>query len=269
MKKEERSRLLSSCILFTLSLLCLFMVTFSWFAQNSESGASGLQVGVRQSEFVKGREYYVVSRDSGGRYDFHQVDGTAASLGRYNLLDDRCQLLLKIYVREDVTTLHVNGVTETTEFVGNAENTLRPESDSAWRESNRLSSVVRLTVLSSEEAATITTVTGTDGNDYLRLPSLPAAARFATFVGADNAMQGSIALRQGTDAADTAIVPSDGETYAGENVRAIWVLVDYDAALLNTVFSKNLTNDAIRTTDAEEDLYVPFACDFYLELHAA
>lgn len=270
MKKEERSRLLSACLLFVLSLACLLTVTLAWFAQNDRTGASGLQIGVQHSEFVLGCEYYAVSRTSGGRYDFQKVDPAAASLGRYNLLDDRSQLLLKIYVSHDVAALTVSGKTETTAFIGDAENALRPESDAAWKESNLLSSVVRLTVLSEEEAAAITDVTGTDGNPYRRLPALPADARFSSFVtenGAGHALQNTIALRQGSDTADTAVTSSAGETYAGETCRAVWVLVDYDAALLTTVFSRNLTNDEIHTGGT--DTYVPFACDFYLELNAA
>lgn len=270
MKKEERSRLLSAGLLFVLSLACLLTVTLAWFVQNDSTGASGLQIGVQSSEFVLGCEYYAVSRTSGGRYDFQKVDLTAASLGRYNLLDDRSQLLLKIYVSDTVTALTAHAKTETTTFVGNAENTLRPESDAAWKESNLLSSVVRLTVLSEAEVATITDVTGTDGNPYRRLPALPADARFSAFVTAGDTahtLQSTVALRQGSDTTDITVTPTPAETYAGKACRAVWILVDYDTNLLNTVFSRNLTNNAIHTGDT--DAYVPFACDFYLELNAA
>lgn len=258
--KEQKLRLVTSFVASVVCLCCFISLTLAWFADNRRVDASGLAVSIRQEDVVgiiDAKYYNIIA--TAEKYTFSAAtDENPAALGKYSLTDDRYQMLMKLYIKADVTSVRIKGVTKTDYFLGDGNHPLLAEKEvSGIAYQNVLSSCISISALSEGEI--------TENKDgTLKISSLPSAGRTATFIDRNTVKTEGAVVKQ---TADTEIITLSGETvnYGGVSCRTVYLLFSYDPLLMSTIFSYNISNKNLEKPDGTP-IDVPFVCDFSLEI---
>ena len=241
------------------SLFSCVGLTLAWFARNRNVTGSGIGVGAERKNDLLGYEFYTADAEAEGYVFTLAEDKNAASLGEYDLLDDRYRLLLKLYLKDGEGNVTVTTTTGTDYFAGDGEEAHKlvktlpsAEEVKANGVKNPLSSVVAMRMAAASEfsfsANAYTWTKPTETENYV------------TMVSAER----TIVTAEICNSYAVADLPTD--TYRGETCRALYILFSYDADLVSEVFSANIGNEAIGNA---ENAPVPFASDFNIFLSIA
>lgn len=275
---KQKYKLISSLVMCVLSLFSCVTLTFSWFSFNNEAGGSGANVEVAKTSDYLGCEYYYADSSVKSGYVFKKaVLPSQRNLGEFDILNDKYQLILKLCFKPNVSGVYITAGTTTDYFLGNPDypllvgelddnGVLVPQTGTSANGktyTNALSSVVCFNVL-SYGAGGLTVQTDDDGaltgNYYLS--ELPQS--------------GYVKFMQSSD--ETAVPESKliiaqaanpvSDLYNGQICGAIYLMLSYDKTLMGTVFSANIGNKALNSTDGEQKS-IPFKRDFYIGLDSA
>lgn len=263
------SKIISLCLLGALTLFAVFTLSYAWFVKSDTVSGGGMTIIADDGVGVVGTEYFLADADT----DLHfngLADGETPRMGAYSILNTRYQLLVKVYLRADMEKATVSAGTATTYFLGDSNYPLLPPKkddvltpdDEDKTYTNVLSSIVSLTVFSADEI-------GETENGYAFLgTALPSGERAAKFITDPNASpvtpQKTINLVQTAGSRD--VVTGATETWHGKSCRTLFILLNYDVSLAETVFSVNVGNKNLyNIDDVTGDLIaIPFRCDFTL-----
>lgn len=264
---KNQLKILTSLLACVLSLFSALSLTFSWFSYNRNVRGGGFHVGVKQQRDILDCVYYLANPDKPA-YTFDPVNAQDATLGKYDILENRYQLLVQVILEENVDAVRVRADSATTYFLGNpneqkpllparADHTGLPD-DEGKGYTNALSNVVSMCVLSKDEL-------GTDGASYT-LESLPQSNRMSSFIdktaGVNTIPSPSVFLQR-TPGED--VIATEPVQYQGQNRRCVWLLLTYDSVLVSMVFAANIGNAALEN-DATGERVIPFRCDFTIDL---
>lgn len=232
-----------------ISLFATVTLTFSWMARNHKTGGNGMDVVITDGTSILDYEFYSADANSTERL-FKKVDKEDANLGVYDILNDKYQLLMKIYVKDQVEKVTVEAFTQTDYFLGfRDENNVVPYpllagdgtggSFNGKAYVNALSSVVGITVLETEPEKR----DGTDYEGYV-LDKLPTDANLTKFIADDtkNVVSSKITVKKGDSNVIETFAP---DTTNNERAHYFFVYITYDPLLMSTVFSANIGNSVI------------------------
>lgn len=266
MKKRTDGKLNIVAPLFK-AILCLIAtvsVSFAWFSGNKSVRANGISVSAADGAEILRYEFYAADGTSDA-YDFKIVDAGSARLGTYDLLDDKYQLLLIIYLKSDVESAYLTAETSTDYFLGDGNHPLLkardddphlPDDDGKGY-TNALSSVVSFVALDRSEL--------TETEYGYALSALPDPSRTSGFVdaGASPVVVGNSARIKKTESENAVPVyrQSTGE-------GTVYILISYDTLLVSTVFSANIGNADIYSGGGEMT-DIPFRSDFSITVGKA
>ena len=261
---KEKKKALVNLIISALLLFCALFVaatSFGWFAFNDRVDGSGMGAVIKKDESNVTIEYYNINSDKA--YEFTKVE-SGAKLGRYNLLNDKYQMLAKVSVKTN-SPVTITATTSVSYYMGsndafqllaakdddsNVPKTGEATIDGTTIEyTNSLSSVVSFTWLSNNTNSTDYKQTT---NGYT-LASLPSKDRFKSLVDKDNnTIVNTVTVCEN--------LTPDSETVNGSTNYYVIIVFSYDEEQMSTVFSRNLNNKLL--SEATEDVTLPFLCDF-------
>lgn len=259
---RKKLKIVSSLIMCVLSLFSVVSLSLAWFAVNNSTRGDGMDVVVRNETYVLGTTYHKITKTTDGKYALGTAQ-TELSLGKYNALDNDYSVLLKIYLdaSAEEKTVRLAAETTTSYFLGDGEHPLLPPSasdntqpDTTGRGyTNALSSIVAFAVLTPQEVAAVKGST---------LAQIPTQNRLTSLIDQTTQKpQNNVNVSQ--DGA-TSLSLSD-DNYNGQACKAVYVVITYDDLLVTTVFSANIGNDVMSTTDdGGESVPIPFERDFTL-----
>lgn len=269
---KEKKKALVNLIISALLLFCALFVaatSFGWFAFNDRVDGSGMGAVIRKDESNVTIEYYKIN--SNKAYEFIKVNESEATLGRYNLLNDKYQMLAKVSVKTD-SPVTITATTSVNYYMGsndafkllaakskdepNVPKTGTATIDGTTIEyTNSLSSVVSFACLSKNTNAT-DYASATDGNGYT-LASLPERSRFRSLVDKNNNT-----IVNTVKVCENLTPDSETVTVGGNTTTNYYVIIvfSYDEDQMSMVFSRNLNNELL--SEATEDVTLPFLCDF-------
>ena len=259
-KRKAFINLIISAVLLVCSLF-VSVTSFGWFAFNDSVGGTGMGVVVKSEEAnFKAVKYYNVS-PSGTAYEYTAVSDENATLGKYNLLSDKYQMLAKIYLKTD-KPVTLTATTSTTYYLGSNEafkllpampgDPQTPSTSTAVingetiEYTNALSSVVSFAYVKTSSLTQIT-----NGYSFAKLSNI---GEFKTFIDkTDNSVKSSVNI-------SSSVVPEKDTTDDGEACYSVMIVFSYDERQMSTVFSMNVSNELF--TQSNEDVSIPFLCDF-------
>ena len=263
-KSKSKLKMISSLITCALSLFSLVTLTLSWFAMNKDADAGGMGVLIKDTSLVKQIDYFVADSEESD-YIFKPVgDETAGVLGKYDILADKYQFLIKVTLHSEMS-IKITGSTQTDFFLGSAtaENGLQLTQNGYKADgttiNNALSSVVAISAFVSTDTAIGITKTD-DGTGY-NIAQLPETS-VGFFDGDATDIAGS--LNQAPIIADKFSVAAD-DNESGEFV--FFIMLSYDSGLMSAVFDANMDNTVF--TEGGADSSIPFLLDFELLLSVA
>lgn len=260
-KRKAFINLIISAVLLVCSLF-VSVTSFGWFAFNDSVGGTGMGVVVKSEEAnFKAVKYYNVSSDVA--YEYTAVSDENATLGKYNLLSDKYQMLAKIYLKTN-KPVTLTATTSTTYYLGSNEAfkllpamTGDPQTPSTSTAvingetieyTNALSSVVSFAYV---KTSALTPITNGDGYSFAELSDI---GEFKTFIDkTNNSVKSSVNI-------SSSVVPEKDTTDAGEDCYSVMIVFSYDERQMSTVFSMNVSNELF--TQSNEDVSIPFLCDF-------
>lgn len=258
-KRKACINLIISAVLLVCSLF-VSVTSFGWFAFNDSVGGSGMGVVVKTEETnFKAVKYYNVSSETA--YEYTAVSQKEATLGKYNLLSDKYQMLAKIYLKTN-KPVTLTATTSTTYYLGSNEafkllpaKAGEPQTPSTSTAvingetieyTNALSSVVSFAYVAKSSLTAIP-------NGY-SFSSLSDIGEFKTFIDkTDNSVKSSVNIH-------SSVIPEADVTDDGEACYSVMIVFSYDERQMSTVFSMNVSNELF--TQTMGDVSIPFLCDF-------
>lgn len=268
MQKSVRQKLkmFTSLFLCIASLFSCVTLTLAWFAFNNNVSGGGIGVGAKKKADLIAYEYYVADTSEANKDRFLFVkttDETKQKPGAYDVLNRKYQLLIKLYLRADAQKVLVSAETDTKYFLGDGtqEHRLAAALPADGTLKNPLSSVVAMRGVAAGE------LSGDTNNGYVWTEK--AGKEYVKFMessSADSVPRGAITMPEITLPESTETFTGtgyDGSAYTNEECKTAFILISYDAALIEAVFSANIGNSDIVNLDE-----VPFMCDFEIKVQA-
>lgn len=258
-KRKAFINLIISAVLLVCSLF-VSVTSFGWFAFNDSVGGTGMGVVVKSEEAnFKAVKYYNVSSDVA--YEYTAVSQKEAKLGKYNLLNDKYQMLAKIYLKTN-KPVTLTATTSTTYYLGSNEafkllphmpgDPQTPSTSTAVingetiEYTNALSSVVSFAYVKTSSLTPIT-----NGYSFAELSDI---GEFKTFIDkTNNSVKSSVNI-------SSSVVPEADVTDDGEACYSVMIVFSYDERQMSTVFSMNVSNELF--SQSTGDVSIPFLCDF-------
>ena len=272
---KEKKKALVNLIISALLLFCALFVaatSFGWFAFNDKVDGSGMGAVIKKNESSVSIEYYNINTEAtDSAYNFEKVDGSKAALGRYNLLNDKYQMLAKVSVKTN-SPVTITATTSVSYYMGSNDafqllapddnDSSKPKTGTATIDgtmisyTNSLSSVVSFAFLSNNTSATDYELAAS-GNGY-KLSALPEKSRFKSLVDKENnAIVSTVNVCEN-------LTPDSEELADGSTNYYVIIVFSYDEEQMSTVFSRNLNNALL--SEATEDVTLPFMCDFSISV---
>lgn len=268
MQKRTRQKLkmFTSLFLCIASLFSCVTLTLAWFAFNNNVSGGGIGVGAEKKADLIAYEYYVADTREANKDKFLFVkttDETKQKPGAYDVLNRKYQLMIKLYLRADAQKVLVSAETDTDYFLGDGtqEHRLAAALPADGTLKNPLSSVAAMRGVAAGE------LSGDTNNGYVWTEN--AGEEYVKFMAgssADSVPRGAITIPEITLPESTETFTGtgyDGSAYTNEECKTAFILISYDAALIEAVFSANIGNSDIVNLDE-----VPFMCDFEIKVQA-
>ena len=269
MQKRARQKLkmFTSLFLCIASLFSCVTLTLAWFAFNNNVSGGGIGVGAEKKADLIAYEYYVADTREENKDKFLFVkttDETKQKPGAYDVLNRKYQLMIKLYLRADAQKVLVSAETDTNYFLGDGtqEHRLAAALPADGTLKNPLSSVAAMRgVAAGEELA------GDTNNGYVWTENTEEKyVKFMKDSSANSVPRSAITMPEITLPESTETFTGtgyDGSVYTNEECKTAFILISYDAALIEAVFSANIGNNDIVNLDE-----VPFMCDFEIKVQA-
>lgn len=268
MQKPTRQKLkmFTSLFLCIASLFSCVTLTLAWFAFNNNVSGGGIGVGAEKKADLIAYEYYVADTSEENKDKFLFVkttDETKQKPGAYDVLNRKYQLLIKLYLRADAQKVLVSAETDTDYFLGDGtqEHRLAAALPADGTLKNPLSSVAAMRGVAAGE------LSGDTNNGYVWTENTDNEyVKFMEGSSADSVPRGAITMPEITLPESTETFTGtgyDGSAYTNEECKSAFILISYDAALIEAVFSANIGNSDIVNLDE-----VPFMCDFEIKVQA-
>lgn len=267
MQKRTRQKLkmFTSLFLCIASLFSCVTLTLAWFAFNNNVSGGGIGVGAEKKADLIAYEYYVADTGEANKDKFLFVkttDETKQKPGAYDVLNRKYQLLIKLYLRADAQKVLVSAETDTNYFLGDGtqEHRLAAALPADGTLKNPLSSVVAMRGVAAGE------LSGDANNGYVWTENTDEYVKFMKDSSANSVPRGAITMPEITLPESTETFTGtgyDGSAYTNEECKSAFILISYDAALIEAVFSANIGNSDIVNLDE-----VPFMCDFEIKVQA-
>ena len=190
------------------------------------------------------------------------TDETKQKPGAYDVLNRKYQLLIKLYLRADAQKVLVSAETDTNYFLGDGtqEHRLAAALPADGTLKNPLSSVVAMRGVAAGE------LSGDANNGYVWTENTDEYVKFMKDSSANSVLRSAITVCDTTLPESTETFTGtgyDGSAYTNEECKSAFILISYDAALIEAVFSANIGNSDIVNLDE-----VPFMCDFEIKVQA-
>lgn len=268
MQKRARQKLkmFTSLFLCIASLFSCVTLTLAWFAFNNNVSGGGIGVGAEKKADLIAYEYYVADTREENKDKFLFVkttDETKQKPGAYDVLNRKYQLMIKLYLRADAQKVLVSAETDTDYFLGDGtqEHRLAAALPADGTLKNPLSSVAAMRGVAAGE------LSGDTNNGYVWTENTDNEyVKFMENSSADSVPRGAITMPEITLPESTETFTGtgyDGSAYTNEECKTAFILISYDAALIEAVFSANIGNSDIVNLDE-----VPFMCDFEIKVQA-
>lgn len=268
MQKRARQKLkmFTSLFLCIASLFSCVTLTLAWFAFNNNVSGGGIGVGAEKKADLIAYEYYVADTGEANKDKFLFVkttDETKQKPGAYDVLNRKYQLMIKLYLRVDAQKVLVSAETDTDYFLGDGtqEHRLAAALPADGTLKNPLSSVVAMRGVAASE------LSGDTNNGYVWTENTDNEyVKFMADSSANSVPRGVISMPEITLPESTETFTGtgyDGSAYTNEECKTAFILISYDAALIEAVFSANIGNSDIVNLDE-----VPFMCDFEIKVQA-
>lgn len=268
MQKRARQKLkmFTSLFLCIASLFSCVTLTLAWFAFNNNVSGGGIGVGAEKKADLIAYEYYVADTREENKDKFLFVkttDETKQKPGAYDVLNRKYQLMIKLYLRADAQKVLVSAETDTDYFLGDGtqEHRLAAALPADGTLKNPLSSVVAMRGVAADE------LSGDTNNGYVWTEKADKEyVKFMAGSSADSVPRGAITVCETTLPENTETFTGtgyDGSAYTNAECKTAFILISYDAALIEAVFSANIGNNDIVNLDE-----VPFMCDFEIKVQA-
>lgn len=268
MQKRARQKLkmFTSLFLCIASLFSCVTLTLAWFAFNNNVSGGGIGVGAEKKADLIAYEYYVADTSAANKDKFLFVkttDETKQKPGAYDVLNRKYQLMIKLYLRADAQKVLVSAETDTNYFLGDGtqEHRLAAALPADGTLKNPLSSVVAMRGMAAGE------LSGDANNGYVWTENADIEyVKFMAGSSADFVPRSAITMPEITLPESTETFTGtgyDGSAYTNEECKSAFILISYDAALIEAVFSANIGNSDIVNLDE-----VPFMCDFEIKVQA-
>lgn len=250
--KETVRRKIKIVTSFTTCIISLFVavtLTFAWFAQNNKVDGGNMNIGLTDDKNVLGVEYYsVASVNKDGTYTFEVAADDTATLGKYDVLTDDYHMIMRVFVKESITSVKLSAETSTASFVGNTKNALLPDTDDNWKTTNFLTSIFGMKVINFDY-------------DTLNLAKKPTT--LSSFFPDKAAILNQTAAPVNFEIALNDYLVDD----AANNRKYFSLFLTYDDSLVASVFSANIGNDKVNKIGEDgEPITIPFVVDFALSL---
>lgn len=268
MQKRARQKLkmFTSLILCIASLFSCVTLTLAWFAFNNNVSGGGIGVGAKKKADLIAYEYYVADTSEANKDKFLFVkttDETKQKPGAYDVLNRKYQLMIKLYLRADAQKVLVSAETDTKYFLGDGtqEHRLAAALPADGTLKNPLSSVVAMRGMAASE------LSGDTNNGYVWTEDTGKEyVKFMAGSSANSVPRGAITVCETTLPESTETFTGtgyDGSAYTNAECKTAFILISYDTALIEAVFSANIGNNDIVNLDE-----VPFMCDFEIKVQA-
>lgn len=267
MQKRVRQKLkmFTSLFLCIASLFSCVTLTLAWFAFNNNVSGGGIGVGAEKKADLIAYEYYVADTREENKDKFLFVkttDETKQKPGAYDVLNRKYQLMIKLYLRADAQKVLVSAETDTKYFLGDGtqEHRLAAALPADGTLKNPLSSVAAMRGVAAGE------LSGDTNNGYVWTENTDEYVKFMADSSANSVPRGAITMPEITLPESTETFTGtgyDGSAYTNAECKTAFILISYDAALIEAVFSANIGNSDIVNLDE-----VPFMCDFEIKVQA-
>lgn len=268
MQKRARQKLkmFTSLFLCIASLFSCVTLTLAWFAFNNNVSGGGIGVGAEKKADLIAYEYYVADTREENKDKFLFVkttDETKQKPGAYDVLNRKYQLMIKLYLRADAQKVLVSAETDTDYFLGDGtqEHRLAAALPADGTLKNPLSSVAAMRGVAAGE------LSGDTNNGYVWTENTDNEyVKFMENSSANSVPRSAITMPEITLPESTETFTGtgyDGSAYTNEECKSAFILISYDAALIEAVFSANIGNSDIVNLDE-----VPFMCDFEIKVQA-
>lgn len=267
MQKRARQKLkmFTSLFLCIASLFSCVTLTLAWFAFNNNVSGGGIGVGAKKKADLIAYEYYVADTSEANKDKFLFVkttDETKQKPGAYDVLNRKYQLMIKLYLRADAQKVLVSAETDTDYFLGDGtqEHRLAAALPADGTLKNPLSSVAAMRRVAADE------LSGDANNGYVWKENTDEYVKFMKDSSANSVPRSAITVCDTTLPESTETFTGtgyDGSAYTNEECKTAFILISYDAALIEAVFSANIGNSDIVNLDE-----VPFMCDFEIKVQA-
>ena len=267
MQKRARQKLkmFTSLFLCIASLFSCVTLTLAWFAFNNNVSGGGIGVGAEKKADLIAYEYYVADTSEANKDKFLFVkttDETKQKPGAYDVLNRKYQLMIKLYLRADAQKVLVSAETDTNYFLGDGtqEHRLAAALPADGTLKNPLSSVVAMRGVAADE------LSGNTNNGYVWTENTDEYVKFMKDSSANSVPRSANTMPEITLPESTETFTGtgyDGSAYTNEECKTAFILISYDAALIEAVFSANIGNSDIVNLDE-----VPFMCDFEIKVQA-
>lgn len=246
--------LMVSCIL---AVVDGSYVTFAWFTTNRVASVNFTSLVATSLDTVKSIAVYpYVKNVSDGTtvFTYSQTPVSSQTLGNYSLLTPtENSLLLEITLTDyaqSSTSLDLTAHTNASSYLGelNADGTLKTQ---LAETNNSLSSIVCFYAFASTDVATV----NSGGTDYYSLTlsaTQNAGGSKLNFV-KSNALVKDVTMCSLTPASK------------------FYLILDYDATLIEYIYSANIGNDAINNVDnmaSDGQSYISYIADFFFQINA-
>ena len=267
MQKRVRQKLkmFTSLFLCIASLFSCVTLTLAWFAFNNNVSGGGIGVGAEKKADLIAYEYYVADTREANKDKFLFVkttDETKQKPGAYDVLNRKYQLMIKLCLRADAQKVLVSAETDTDYFLGDGtqEHRLAAALPADGTLKNPLSSVVAMRGVAAGE------LSGDANNGYVWTENTDEYVKFMKDSSANSVPRSAITVCDTTLPESTETFTGtgyDGSACTNEECKTAFILISYDAALIEAVFSANIGNSDIVNLDE-----VPFMCDFEIKVQA-
>lgn len=268
MQKRVRQKLkmFTSLFLCIASLFSCVTLTLAWFAFNNNVSGGGIGVGAKKKADLIAYEYYVADTSEANKDKFLFVkttDETKQKPGAYDVLNRKYQLMIKLYLRADAQKVLVSAETDTKYFLGDGtqEHRLAAALPADGTLKNPLSSVVAMRGVAAVE------LSGDTNNGYVWTEKADEKYwKFMADSSANSVPWGAITMPEITLPESTETFTGtgyNGSAYTNVECKTAFILISYDTALIEAVFSANIGNNDIVNLDE-----VPFMCDFEIKVQA-
>lgn len=267
MQKRVRQKLkmFTSLFLCIASLFSCVTLTLAWFAFNNNVSGGGIGVGAEKKADLIAYEYYVADTREENKDKFLFVkttDETKQKPGAYDVLNRKYQIMIKLYLRADAQKVLVSAETDTNYFLGDGtqEHRLAAALPADGTLKNPLSSVVAMRGVAAGE------LSGDANNGYVWTENTDEYVKFMADSSANSVPWSAITMPEITLPESTETFTGtgyDGSAYTNAECKTAFILISYDTALIEAVFSANIGNNDIVNLDE-----VPFMCDFEIKVQA-